>query len=111
MRARNDLMVHQKLYFGPGRIFLALGLCLILSASSLAQKTAIYENEASGYRMGMELFEKGKFGAAQHEFKKIAESSDPNSDSIKSDVSLILNVADVKNIRGTFLYTFPFRNS
>ena len=80
MRARNDLMEHQTLYFGPGRIFLALGLCLILSASSLAQKTAIYENEASGYRMGMELFEKGKFGAAQHEFKKIAESSDPNSD-------------------------------
>jgi len=81
MRTRNDFMEYQTLYFGKGRMFLGLGMCLILSASSLAQKTAIYENDASGYRMGMELFEKGKFGAAQHEFNKIAESSiDPNSD-------------------------------
>ena len=42
--------------------------------------------------------------------KRIAAQIPPG-DSMKSDVPLILNVADVKNIRGTFLYTFPFRNS
>ncbi|MBL4657078.1 MAG: tetratricopeptide repeat protein [Flavobacteriales bacterium] len=63
------------------RILLAISLCLLLNISASAQKTVIYNNSTSDYRLGMELMEKRKFGAAQREFEKIAQAPGaPNSD-------------------------------
>jgi len=66
---------------GRRKAILALALCVIISSACLAQKSEIYQNDMSGYRLGMELFEKRKFGAAQREFEKTSEApGDPNSD-------------------------------
>jgi len=66
---------------GQRKHLLVVALCAFIALSSTAQKSEIYQNEMSGYRLGMELFEKRKFGAAQREFERISEvPGDPNSD-------------------------------
>jgi len=81
MNIYHNWKLGQAFCFGQGRLLLALALGLFITFSSLAQKSEIYQNDMLGYRLGMELFEKRKFGAAQREFEKIAEApGDPNSD-------------------------------
>jgi len=56
-------------------------LFLLLSSGVLAQKTAVYDNPLLSYQLGMELFEKQKFGAAQKAFTEAIEDIEsPNSD-------------------------------
>ncbi len=48
-----------------------MGLCLLLSAKSFAQKTAYYNDPAADYKKGVELFEQDKYGAALKRFDEI----------------------------------------
>ena len=81
MRGFSVLTVKRSARFSQWRFLLAVGLCLVLSGDALAQTSAMFNNDLSGYRLGMELYGKGKFGAAQREFEKIIETPGaPNSD-------------------------------
>jgi len=85
MRERRFLKVERFIRFGHRRILLAIILCVLFSLSSTAQKSAIYQNDLSGYRLGMELYEKAKFGAAQREFEKIAEAPGGTNSDIRAN--------------------------
>ncbi len=50
---------------------LIIGLCLLLSAETFAQKTAYYSDPAADYKKGVELFEQEKYGAAFKRFDEI----------------------------------------
>ncbi|MFH1321985.1 MAG: tetratricopeptide repeat protein [Bacteroidota bacterium] len=56
-------------------------LILYLANSVFAQKTTIYNNDINDYKLGLELFEKKKYGAAQKSFLKTVETiNNPNSE-------------------------------
>ena len=58
-----------------------LGLLVLLGISVFSQQTMIYTNPAAGFKAGLELFQKQKFGSAQKQFLKTTEyySSEPNN--------------------------------
>src|SRR5262245_21550587 len=49
------------------------------AAWTFAQQTAIYTDAEKGYRLGLELFNKQKYGAAQKEFDAAARSNKVSS--------------------------------
>src|SRR5687767_8786016 len=52
----------------------------LLNFVAIAQQTSIYTHEDATFKLGMELFEKQKFGAAQKSFIKAIQShKDPQS--------------------------------
>ncbi|PCH95456.1 MAG: hypothetical protein COB85_04540 [Bacteroidetes bacterium] len=58
----------------------ALVLFLLLDKVG-AQETAQYNNKLLSYKLGVELFEKEQYGAAQHAFSEVIKNvNDPNSD-------------------------------
>jgi len=69
-------------------ILISVGFAMPL----LAQKTAIYTNEITDYNMGLELFEKQKYGAAQNKFFKVIESFNyMKSDIVELNSELMTN--------------------
>ena len=52
----------------------------IYSLSSFAQKTLIYTDKDADFKLGMELFAKEKYGAAQKVFQKVIESNQPQTE-------------------------------
>ncbi len=59
---------------------LFITLLILLSNLLIAQQTAIYLNPERDYQLGLELFNKQKYGAAQKEFQKVLESKEAISD-------------------------------
>ena len=59
---------------------LFLFLNCIFSLSALAQKTTIYTSKDADFKLGMELFEKEKYGAAQKTFQKVIEINNPQTE-------------------------------
>ena len=49
---------------------------ILLSQSSIAQRTYVYLDPEFSYKTGLELFEKQKYAAAQREFSKALESAE-----------------------------------
>jgi tetratricopeptide (TPR) repeat protein len=54
-------------------VFLISFGMLLFSVSIQAQQTAVYLDNEAGYKLGMDLFNKQKYGAAQKEFEKALE--------------------------------------
>ncbi|MBL0047826.1 MAG: tetratricopeptide repeat protein [Bacteroidetes bacterium] len=55
-------------------------LSLIYAPPSSAQKTIIYTDKDADFKLGMELFAKEKYGAAQKVFQKVIESAKPQTE-------------------------------
>lgn len=55
-------------------------LSLIYAPSSYAQKTTIYTDKDADFKLGMELFAKEKYGAAQNIFQKVIASTKPQTE-------------------------------
>ncbi|MES1224797.1 MAG: hypothetical protein ABUT20_55415, partial [Bacteroidota bacterium] len=53
---------------------------LVFSFSASAQKTLIYTDKDADFKMGMELFAKEKYGAAQKIFQKVIENNRPQTE-------------------------------
>jgi TolA-binding protein len=51
-----------------------LAVGLFIAVSAFAQKTVIYTHDDAEFKMGLELFQKEKYGAAQKSFTKVIES-------------------------------------
>jgi TolA-binding protein len=52
--------------------FFLLCLAILLTVDLFSQKTAIYTDQDGGFKAGLELFQKQKYGSAQKQFSKIA---------------------------------------
>ena len=61
-------------------IFL-FGLFFLLCIAVFSQQTMVYTNPDAGFKSGLELFQKQKFGAAQKQFSKIISnySNEPHN--------------------------------
>ncbi len=55
-------------------------LLLIFTSPLIAQRTTIYTDKDADFKLGMELFAKEKFGAAQKVFQKVIESNRPQTE-------------------------------
>jgi TolA-binding protein len=53
---------------------------IVLASSVWAQKTSIYTDKDADFKLGMELFAKEKYGAAQKLFQKVIESNRPQTE-------------------------------
>ena len=71
------------------KIFYA-ALLLLFSHQIVAQQTAIYTDAEAGYRLGLELFNKQKYGAAQKEFQKIIESKKQIADESRTNAEFFI---------------------
>lgn len=69
----------------PGGLLLIL--LLFFSFYSSAQQTAVYEDPEANYRLGLELFNKEKYGAAQEIFNKLIEGVEEEHSEIKTNAS------------------------
>lgn len=54
-----------------GSVILNFGIAFLLCTSVFAQKTLVYTNPDADFKMGLELFQKQKYGSAQKQFIKI----------------------------------------
>ena len=63
---------------------------LAFSSTLVAQKTAIYTDPERGYQLGLELFNKQKYGAARNEFQKVTESKELISDESRTNAEFFV---------------------
>jgi len=66
------------------KYFFAL-LLIAFSCPLFAQQTAVYRDPEKNYQLGLELFNKQKYGAAQKEFQLVVESTGPIADESRSN--------------------------
>src|SRR5687767_12935663 len=62
-----------------GVLSILLGLSILFAHESFAQQTTIYVHEDADFRTGLELFQKQKYGSAQHVFRKVIETHPAHS--------------------------------
>ena len=79
-----------------------------------AQKTAVYTDELSSYKDGMDLFDKEKYVAAQNKFNKVIELINDNQDEISINAqyysavcALELFNRDAENLLNEFVKQHP----
>jgi len=83
-------------------------------APTLAQESGIYTATDALYRKGFELYERGKFGAAQKLFEKAIQQWGPEASHVKSDAefyramcAIELTNADAEYLIGSFINSYP----
>ena len=89
-------------------------LLLFLPLTLLSQQTSVYENPLADYHLAMELFNKGKYGAARDLFAKTTERiSDPeskiriNSEYYMAICALELFNPDAEKLLTAFIVNYP----
>ncbi len=89
-------------------------IALFLPSVIFSQQTQVYDNPLADYNLALELFNKGKYGAARNLFSKTIERIDDEESKIRSNSEYYLAICalelfnpDAEKLLTSFIFKYP----